>query len=167
MICRFYIKKLLLLIAVMFTASCVNTHNNTAATMNSAQLEHEIFTEINNIRKSIGAGKLTRAADLDRAASMHSTDMAKNNFFSHKGSNGSRADTRAKQQKITFQAYSENLAMNCHYPQPARYAIQGWLKSKEHYDNLIDKQYTETGISAVYAGDGCWYFTQVFCKRIK
>lgn len=98
---------------------------------------------------------------LGKTALAHSQDMARGDFFSHQGSDGSQVGQRAKRQGYQWQGVGENLAAGQGNPEQA---ISGWLASPGHCANLMDPRYTELG--AAYAtnpkSDAVIYWTQVF-----
>ena len=62
---------------------------------------------------------------------------------------------------IAYSAAAENVAYNSGYSDPATQAVQGWLKSTGHRQNL-EGNYNLTGIGIAKNAKGEYYFTQIF-----
>jgi uncharacterized protein YkwD len=117
-------------------------------------------------RKSFPAvPALTSSAVLNRAALVHSQDMAKNDFFEHQGSDGSQVGERAARVGYRWRAVAENIAIGA---ETAEIVVDGWLKSPGHCVNIMSPNYTEMGIAYVTdpkSGPGI-YWTQVFGRPL-
>jgi uncharacterized protein YkwD len=104
---------------------------------------------------------LKLSAILNRAALVHSQDMAKNDFFEHEGSDGSKVGDRASRVGYRWRAVAENIAIGAETPE---IVVEGWIKSPGHCVNIMSPEYTEMGIAYVTdpkTGPGI-YWTQVF-----
>jgi uncharacterized protein YkwD len=100
-------------------------------------------------------------ATLGAAAETHSRDMANNNYFDHKGRDGSTPGDRAELGGYIAQQIGENIAAGQDTP---RKVVDGWLGSPGHCANLMNPQFRELG--AAYAvdpkSDGGIYWTAMF-----
>lgn len=94
------------------------------------------------------APALTWSASLGSVAEGHSRDMANNNYFDHKGRDGSTPGDRAELGGYTFQQIGENIAAG---QGNARKVVDSWLSSPGHCANLMNPQFRELG--AAYAAD--------------
>jgi len=104
---------------------------------------------------------LTLSAMLNRAALIHSQDMAKNDFFEHEGSDGSKVGDRTARVGYRWRGVAENIAIGA---ETAEIVVDGWLKSPGHCVNIMSPDYTELGIAYVTdpkSKPGI-YWTQVF-----
>ncbi|MGZ3938288.1 MAG: CAP domain-containing protein [Flavisolibacter sp.] len=97
---------------------------------------------------------LTWNNQLERAAYGHSTDMFRNRYFSHTGSNGSATGERITNAGYNWRFFGENIAQG--YPSEKE-VVAGWLSSPGHCANIMSKNYKEMGAARV--GD---YWTQDF-----
>jgi uncharacterized protein YkwD len=61
-----------------------------------------------------------------------------------------------------WQVLGENIAYNQGYDDPSGFAVQRWMGSAMHRANILNGQFTRTGIGVARAADGSIYFTQVF-----
>lgn len=123
----------------------------------------DILDMVNEVRKSgCNCGSTTMPAvdplvwndQLGKAAYGHSEDMKTNNFFSHDGSNKSKAGDRIKAAGYNWTTYGENIASG----QPTeRVVMNSWLKSEGHCKNIMNAAFKEMGVGRI---DNYW--TQVF-----
>ncbi len=94
------------------------------------------------------AGALSWNATLGGTAEAHSRDMANNNYFDHKGRDGSTPGDRAELDGYAGQRIGENIAAG---QGNAQKVVDSWLASPGHCANLMNPQYSELG--AAYAAD--------------
>ena len=129
-------------------------------------LEKKAFALINEIRRINGLKELSWSDDVAKIARQHSISMAGNNFFSHRGLDGSMINDRADSIGLTkWRAIGENIAYNRGYAKATEFAVECWMKSAGHRQNLLTASWLETGIGIAVASDGSYYFTQVFLQR--
>jgi uncharacterized protein YkwD len=98
---------------------------------------------------------------LAEASRLHSEDMARYNYFSHSGRDGSDPAQRVERAGYRYRTTGENIAGGQLKPEDA---VAGWIKSPEHCANLMNPAFTEMG--AAFAVDprsemGV-YWTQAF-----
>ncbi|MFN6460677.1 MAG: CAP domain-containing protein [Nostoc sp. DedVER02] len=146
-----------------FTPVSSNVSSNTfkiaAASINTTALEESVLTQINNYRISQGLPALTRNSAIDNQARIHSQNMATGKVpFGHTG-----FSERIQAIGISYRAAAENVAYNQGYSDPAKTAVQGWLKSPGHLAN-IKGNYDKTGIGVAANNRGEVYFTQIFLR---
>ena len=132
----------------------------------AATAERDTFDLINKIRNDAGLESLAWNEQLANLARLHSQDMAEQKFFSHRGSDGSMVDNRADKLGImNWSAIGENIAFLRGYEDAPKFAVERWLESPRHKENLLDKRWKETGMGVAILPDGTYYFTQVFILR--
>ncbi|MBP9813256.1 hypothetical protein KBC51_02330 [Candidatus Saccharibacteria bacterium] len=110
---------------------------------------NEIIELTNKQRELLNAQPLAVNIDLMNAAQAKAENMAKEQYFSHNLPDGS-----APWKFITDTGYSyleagENLAMT---NQANDSVVNGWMNSPAHKDNVINKNFTDTGIGVAYFG---------------
>ncbi|HSD73575.1 MAG TPA: CAP domain-containing protein [Steroidobacteraceae bacterium] len=107
------------------------------------------------------AAPLKLAAGLHKAALRHARDMAAHSFLGHEGSDGTRAAQRATGAGYSWRTVGENVAAGSATPEQA---VEDWLKSPGHCANLMNNDYTETGIAVVVNPTSAAgiYWAQVF-----
>lgn len=129
-------------------------------------LEKQAFALINQKRAEIGLEPLAWSDEVAKIARLHSENMVKFNFFSHKGIDGKMVDGRADSLGVTkWTAMGENIAYNRGYQNPIETAVEKWLLSPSHRDNLLNSRWRESAIGIAVTNDGTYFFTQVFLKR--
>lgn len=98
---------------------------------------------------------------LGEAARRHADDMARANFFSHRGSDGSSFGDRARAAGYPMGAGGENISAG---RATARDAVEGWLKSAGHCRNMMSPRYTRIGAACAANPESQWktYWVQVF-----
>lgn len=84
------------------------------------------------------------SATLNKAASIHAQDMARNSHFEHQGTDGSSPAHRATRVGYRWQHIAENIAAGA---PTAQSVVDGWLKSPGHCVNIMGAQYREMGIA--------------------
>ena len=81
---------------------------------------------------------------LARAAQLHAADMARNNYFSHGGRDGSGPAQRIERAGYRYRSIGENIAAGQMKPEEV---VAGWLKSPGHCANLMNPVFTEMGVA--------------------
>lgn len=129
-------------------------------------IERDTFQLINVERGLAGLPALKWNEKIAKVARLHSQNMADYNFFSHKGADGLMVDGRADQLNMgEWRAIGENIAFMQGYPNPAEVAVEKWLLSASHRNNLMSPEWIDSGIGVATTADGKIYFTQVFLIR--
>ncbi len=129
-------------------------------------LERRAFELINRQRATNGLESLTWSDDAARIARLHSENMANYNFFSHAGLDGSMVNDRADSFGVRkWRAIGENIAYNQGFENPVEFAVERWMQSPKHRDNLLNSRWKESGIGIAVTADGTYYFTEVFLAR--
>jgi uncharacterized protein YkwD len=131
-----------------------------------ADLEKKAFQLINQKRAEIGLGPLVWNETVAKIARLHSENMAQFKFFSHTGRDGSTVSDRADSLGISrWRAIAENIAFNRGYEKPVESAVERWMQSTGHRENLLNGGWQESGLGIAVTEDGAYYFTQVFLSR--
>lgn len=132
-----------------------------AQTNTLASIEQAVHTQINDYRAKKGLPKLTINESISSIARTHSQNMASGAVpFGH---NGFQERVKAIATKIPYRSAAENVAYNMGYSDPATKAVQGWLNSQGHRQN-IEGNYNQTGIGVAKNAKGEYYFTQIFIR---
>ena len=129
-------------------------------------MEQRAFELINAQRRARGQSPLVWDAELTRMARLHSENMAARNFFAHTDPQGQNVVMRASMQGVTgWRAIAENIAYNQGFDDPVGFAVERWMQSPKHRENILRNNFTHAGIGVVRAADGRVFFTQVFVTR--
>lgn len=132
------------------------------ATASQTTLEQAVLTQINQYRASRKLPPLALDARISEQARMHSQSMASGRTpFSH---NGFQQRVQAIARTIPYSRAAENVAYNQGYSDPVRQAVQGWLQSTGHRQN-IEGTFDLTGVGIAQNAKGEYYFTQIFIRR--
>lgn len=124
--------------------------------------EAEVHQQINQYRQSKNLPPLTLDANISKEARRHSQAMATGRV--PLGHGGFEQRVRAIAQSISYRQAAENVAYNQGYSDPATQAVQGWLKSPGHRQN-IEGDFDVTGIGVSKNAKGDYYLTQIFIQR--
>lgn len=81
---------------------------------------------------------------LAKAAQRHSDNMARLDFISHDGRDGSTAAQRVERAGYRYRAMGENIAGGQSGPEDA---VAGWIASPGHCANLMNPAFTEMGVA--------------------
>lgn len=117
----------------------------------------ELLALTNAARARAGLRQLSLDGRLNTAAAVQSVDMARNNFFDHRGSDGSMPWDRTARAGYPQAMIAENIANGY---RGAQEAFAAWMNSQGHRDNILRDGYTQMGAACA---DGAFYAcTQVF-----
>ena len=134
--------------------------------VNTVSLEQAAFDLLNQKRFENGLKPLAWNEELATIARLHSGNMARLSFFSHRGIDGKMVSDRADDEGLTkWRAIGENIAFNRGYNDPIGRAVELWLDSSSHRRNLLDSNWKETAVGIAVTPDGEYYLTQVFLKK--
>jgi len=81
---------------------------------------------------------------LAEASRLHAEDMARYNYFSHSGRDGSDPGQRVERAGYRYRSLGENIAAGQMNPEDA---MAGWIKSPPHCANLMNPTFTEMGVA--------------------
>jgi uncharacterized protein YkwD len=139
---------------------------SSSASASVAGLERRAFDLINTQRIANGEEPLVWDAELCRMARMHSESMARQDFFDHTGPDGRDMRERAHSSNVRgWRMLAENIAYNQGFDDPAGFAVQRWMRSAKHRDNILNSGFTRSAIGIARAADGRVFLTQVFIAR--
>jgi uncharacterized protein YkwD len=93
---------------------------------------------------------LTQNLMLQRAAELHSADMAKRKYFEHADPDGVHPDARILQQGYPPILVGENLAWGETVKSSPAVIVSMWMKSPGHRANILEPGYREIGIGMAY-----------------
>ncbi len=132
--------------------------------MAEGEAEQEIFRLVNQYRASIGLNELDWSDVIAEQCRLHSQNMASGAVdFSHAGFDQRIAAIDAA---LPYLYAAENLAKIADFDNPAEAAVDAWLNSQTHKENIEDN-FDTTGVGVAKSSDNTYYFTQVFVLRKK
>ncbi len=128
--------------------------------------EHRLFEMINSERAKLGLASVQLDGAMSNAAREHALDMADAGKLNHAGQDGSDTAMRARRVGVQgWQMLGENIAFNQGFDDPVAFAVERWMKSSKHRENISNPAWTHTGLGIARKADGSVYFTQVFLER--
>jgi uncharacterized YkwD family protein len=130
-----------------------------ASSGNISSIEQQVLTLTNQERAKGGLKPLATDAALMNTARAKSTDMSKNNYFSHTSPTLGSPFDQMKAKGIQYKAAAENIAMG---QKTAAEVVKGWMESPGHRANIMNGTYTHIGIG--YDANGN-YWTQQFIQK--
>ncbi len=106
----------------------------------------KIITLTNQVRAGLGVAALTESPTLDRAAYAKASDMILQQYFAHVGPDKKSLSSWLSSVGYRYQVAGENLALGF---DTAEEVMKAWQASPTHYANLIDKDFSQIGVSVV------------------
>jgi len=120
---------------------------------------------VNQERAKVGCSPLAMNSALNNAALGHSEDMARHDFFSHTGSDGSLPWDRMTRAGYQWSGAGENIAAGYVTPEDV---MNGWMGSAGHRANILNCSFRDIGVGYTYLANDTGsvnyfhYWTQVF-----
>lgn len=143
-----------------------NKASNSAVSERILSVEKIAFEAVNKKRAEAGLRPLAWSDQLEAVARFHSVDMAEYDYFSHRSPSGKVVSDRADDAHIgNWRAIGENIAFNRGYQDPIAKAVDLWMNSPSHKNNMLSETWRESAIGVAIGEDGSYYFTQVFLTR--
>ena len=128
-------------------------------------VERQAFDAINKKRTDNGLRALAWSEDVAQIARLHSRHMAEQKFFGHRDTEQKIVSDRANDAGLAWRAIGENIAFDRGFEDPIEKAVELWLDSSGHRQNLMNPIWQETAVGVAIGTDGSYYFTQVFLLR--
>jgi uncharacterized protein YkwD len=94
-------------------------------------------------KRFAAAPPLRISRPLSNAAADHARDMARKNYFDHRGSNGSQPKDRVLRAGYEPRLSGENIAFG---PESAEEVVAGWLDSPGHCANIMEPRFEHIGV---------------------
>jgi uncharacterized protein YkwD len=118
------------------------------------------------VRAQNGLAALRLDGRLVNVARQRANDMAAKNYFSHTAPNGATAFTLLTSAGYTYAIAGENIARNNYADaQSAGVAMNGFIGSPGHFQNIVDGKFSLVGIGAAVGAGGMKYYAVVFAGQ--
>jgi uncharacterized protein YkwD len=128
------------------------------------ELEQAIFHQVNEYRASRNLPPLKLDARVSASARKHSQAMADKRV--RVGHDGLKGRARAIAFRgVTVRRVSENVAYIFSQNDPAKRALDGWLRSAAHRQAIEERRYSITGVGVAQDSKGATYFTQIYVRK--
>lgn len=126
------------------------------------ELMSSVIRSTNQERTRVGLAGLVENDRLVLIAQAMAEDLAKGNRLSHTDSKGRGLAARVDAGSYPWASIGENVAYGYSTPEAV---VQGWIKSPGHYQNLVNRDFSEIGVGVAVAGNGKVYWAQVFGRQ--
>lgn len=123
-----------------------------------SQEEQETLDLINKYREQNGLTKLKPISNLQKVAKLKAEDLVENNYFAHNSPNLGTPFELMESQEVEYKIAGENLAGNI----TAKKAVEAWINSKTHRENILEERFDYTGICVIDSEVYGRVFVQVF-----
>ena len=123
--------------------------------------EKEVFNSINQQRTNNGLTALKIDNELQRVAKIKAEDMVQNNYFSHNSPTYGSPFEMLNSFKISYKSAAENIAGNSNNSG----AVNAWMNSSGHKANILNGNYTYTGVGVVSSSKYGKIFVQMFMSK--
>jgi len=128
---------------INFSNSNAGTTSNTSANTNLGTGEQQyVLNLINEYREKNGVPKLTMGTKLIKIAGIKADDMTKSSYFSHTSPTYGSPFDMMKNYGLSYKVAGENIAGN----PSLEGAVNSWINSSTHRENLLSKSYNYAGI---------------------
>ena len=107
-----------------------------------------MLAQLNSMRKEAGVKPLLFCANLNASSQKYTEYMARENFLSHTGKNGSTLKSRTKKAKYVLSSGEPRFALGENIAKGqinVNEVMNSWRNSKGHYRNMIDGNFTHVG----------------------
>ena len=115
---------------------------NTSTSLKGTENEEYVLKLINNYREKNGIPKLSMGNKLLKLARLKADDMVKKNYFSHSSPTYGSPFDMMKNYGLSYKVAGENIAGN----PSLEGAVNSWINSSTHRENLLSKSYNYAGI---------------------
>lgn len=131
-------------------------YNDTNIKISNEQLD--LLNKINEERQKENLQPLFFRSDLLEIAKLKAEDLTTNNYFSHNSKKYGLIFDMLKQNNIEYKIAGENLAG----ARNNKLALQGWLNSPTHKDNILEEKYKYTAIYIIDSNTYGKIYVQAF-----
>lgn len=136
-----------------------SSSNTTTTSMTSD--EQEVFNLINKQRANNGLKALQVDTGAQKVARVKAEDMVTNNYFSHNSPTYGSPFDMLKSFKVSYKTAGENIAANSSNSA----AVTAWMNSSGHKANILNSNFTYTGVGVVSSSKYGKIFVQIFIGR--
>ncbi|MFF9686938.1 sigma-70 family RNA polymerase sigma factor [Streptomyces sp. NPDC014623] len=112
-------------------------------TSSAPSVTEEVVALVNTERAEAGCGPVSGDSLLARAASGHSADMARRDYFSHTSPEGTDPGARITAAGYRWSTYGENIAKG---QRTAAAVMDSWMNSDGHRANILNCAFKEIGV---------------------
>ncbi len=123
----------------------------------------ELVRRVNELRAERDLAPLQGSPALGQVAQAHAKDMARHGYLSHINLAGQNPLERVNAAGVRgFRLLAENIAVSSVRGDRTAIAIEEWLQSERHRENLLNPAFNTTGVAVVKAPGNRTIFVQLF-----
>ena len=127
-------------------------------------LAGDVMERVNRLRVKRGLVALEPDDRLASVARMHSEDMARRGYLDHVDPEGRTPADRVESAGIRYTVVGENVVRTQGADDFAEASVRSWLESDGHRANMLNEEYTRTGVGVALDGTGTVYVTQLYLE---
>lgn len=124
----------------------------------------QIFYRINEIRREHHLWPLEWDDRVEAAARSHALNMARRDFFDHDDPVLGDLVTRLGRAGVPWMTCAENIFEERGHRDLAAIAVEGWMNSPDHRENILHPRVTRTGLGLATRSDGSNWVDQIFIR---
>ncbi len=154
-----FVKLFVIFIIIMFPLSALLVPDILA------DQSRRVIELTNEVRVKSGVVALKENPKLTLSATKKAQDMMIDKYFSHTAKHGETVADWLRQSGYPYEVAGENLAMGFANPEEV---VSAWSKSKTHYANMIDPDFTEVGVGMAvgpYMNEDTTFVAQHFGRQ--
>lgn len=124
-------------------------------------MSKEVLEFTNNERAAVGAASLAWSDEAAQVAYLHCADMRNRGYVAHVTPEGLTPADRLWNAGVAYWISGENI----HYRSPpggSAAAVQAWMASEGHRENLLDARFTHIGVGMHNDGETSWWVQVLF-----
>lgn len=142
----------------------INDKTNSVSENNEDQnaLELQVVDLVNKQRALAELEPLSYSQDISDIAYLKAKDISDNNYFDHTSPTYGTVPEMFAKYNINYYALGENIGQGYKTPEDA---VNAWMSSPGHKDNILSAKYTEIGIGIYKDDKGVITWVQMFLKR--
>jgi uncharacterized protein YkwD len=137
-------------------AACPGAHVKPRGDASLAKMRRATLCLINARRSSHARGRVGDTLELRRAGRRHARSMARQNYFSHVGRDGSTPADRVRRTGYPKGSWAvgEVIASGRRRSATPARTVRRWMRSPGHRDVILNGRYPDLGV-AIYGGCPC------------
>ncbi|MDQ1469764.1 MAG: hypothetical protein QOJ99_1244 [Bryobacterales bacterium] len=133
-----------------------------SASLRPDTIVRRIFNRINELRGESGVEALLWSGPLARCATEQSLRKDRLRFPGHNDPERGSVSQRLQAAGIPWVRCGENIFSERGYADPVHFAVVSWWYSPGHQENLLNPEFTQTGVGVAESADGTFFVTQIF-----
>ena len=144
------------------TSPVINNYESTETIPSTLSVEEqEFFYKINELRVKNNLPEFKIDDNVENVARLKAQDLAENNYFSHTSAKYGTPFEMLSSSGVNYKTASENIAGNSSIDG----AINSWMNSDSHKNNILSNDFNYTGIAIVHSNTYGKILVQMFIGK--